>query len=326
MKTIAYSNPFVPAEWIAAHGLRPGWMRLRSSDGGPLVDAVQGVCPYARAVLHQALSDTEASAVVLTTTCDQMRHAEALLTRNSDRPVFLLNVPSTWETDAAKQLYLDELRRLGRFLVQLGGAAPSPDDLARVMLQYESARGRLRAVRCRLSARQFAQAAAAIHRDRTAVPDAPDGSPKEAGIPLAIVGGPLIEDDYAMLDLVEQAGGRVVLNATEGGERTMPAAFDRQRLTDDPVTELARAYFGSIPAVFRRPNSGLYEWLERELPARKVRGVLLRRYVWCDLWHAELYRLKQWSPVPVLDIDVCHDDSALSRAAGRTEAFLEMLR
>ena len=38
MKTIAYSSPFVPAEWIAAHGLRPQRLRLRPR--GPLTRGV----------------------------------------------------------------------------------------------------------------------------------------------------------------------------------------------------------------------------------------------------------------------------------------------
>jgi len=142
---------------------------------------------------------------------------------------------------------------------------------------------------------------------------------------LAIVGGPLLEKDYAIFDLVEQAGGRLVLDATEGGERTLPAVFERERLKKNPLDELARAYFGTIPDVFRRPNDTLYEWLGEELAAREVRGILLHRYVWCDIWHAELARLKAWSSVPVLEIDECDDDASLGRTAGRIEAFLEML-
>ena len=42
--------------------------------------------------------------------------------------------------------------------------------------------------------------------------------------------------------------------------------------------------------------------------------------------HAELQRLKQWSPVPVLELDVGPDDlSSPNRMQGRIEAFLEML-
>ena len=81
------------------------------------------------------------------------------------------------------------------------------------------------------------------------------------------------------------------------------------------------------PHAFRRPNSGLYEWLARELPARDVRGIIFRRFAWCDLWHAELQRLKEWTPLPVLEIDAGPDDAAApNRVEGRIEAFLEMLK
>ena len=88
MKTVAYSSPFVPPEWIAAHGLRP-WRLI----GGDVVPAgtgaaavgrslpiPQGVCPYARAMLDD-LADARGSldAAILTTTCDQMRRVGELL-------------------------------------------------------------------------------------------------------------------------------------------------------------------------------------------------------------------------------------------------------
>jgi hypothetical protein len=368
MKTIAYSSPFVPAEWIAAHGLRPQWLRLPAASGRPLVAATRGVCPYAGALIDAAIWELDASALVLTTVCDQMRYAAALLQSRGSRPVFLLNVPSTWQTAAVQQLYLDELRRLGQFLVQLGGESPGDGDLARVMLAYDRARLALCAARGRLSARQFAEGLAELRGPAPAMPEttwglsqfspgglsqfspgglsqfSPGGlsqfsperkwdcplpvptAPPAGGIPLAVLGGPLLEADYALFDLVEETGGRVVLDGTEGGERTLPAPFDPAKVASDPLPELADAYFGGIPDAFRRPNSALYEWLGRELAARQVRGIVFRRYVWCDLWHAELQRLKQFSPVPVLEIDAGPDDtSAQNRLQGRIEAFLEML-
>ncbi|OHB69863.1 MAG: hypothetical protein A2V70_02210 [Planctomycetes bacterium RBG_13_63_9] len=317
------------------------------ADRSPMLptDVVQGVCPYARAFVQAALADTQAAAIVVTTACDQMRHAAGLLADISPRkhngrcPVFLLNVPSTWRTAAAKRLYRDELKRFGRFLVELGGKSPSPAQLARVMLDHQRARSALRETRERLSGRQFAEAIAALRGQPTPPRDTGGAPPPSGGIPLAIVGGPLLEADYAILDLIEQAGGRLVLNATEGGERTLPADFDRQRIDDDPLRELADAYFTGIPDAFRRPNTELYEWLGREMAARDVRGVLLRRYVWCDIWHAELYKLKQWSPVPVLDTSAFYEDSALrednafhdgagslAHTAGRIETFMEILK
>jgi len=375
MKTIAYCNPFVPPEWLAAHGVQPSWMRVRFAEGRPFVHAGRAICPYAGVVIDEVLSELHVSATVLTTTCDQMRYATAMLESQSDVPIFLMNVPSTWQTDAVRQLYQGELERLGRFLVRLGGQTPTKEKLASMLFMYDDARSALQTARPRLSATQFAEAITEVRGSRiekgvrTHLPNAafprsqsrgqvfaahqiagqPAGGPRRLGppykterpegcsaqmtpapffnpgVPLAILGGPLLEKDYAIFDLIEAAGGRLVLDATEGGERTLPARFDRGRARADPLGELTRAYFGTIPDVFRRPNDELYRWLGQELASRQVHGILLHRYVWCDIWHAELARLKEWSPVPVLEIDECDDDASLGRTAGRIEAFLEML-
>ncbi len=155
MKTIAYCSPFVPAEWIAAHGLRPHWLRLGTASGRPLIAVTRGICPYAGALIDKALSGIEADALVLTTICDQMRYAAAVLESRGSCPIFLLNIPSTWQTPQVRKLYLDELKRLGRFLVQLGGMSPQHADLAEAMLAYDRARGSLIAAQGRLSAREF---------------------------------------------------------------------------------------------------------------------------------------------------------------------------
>jgi benzoyl-CoA reductase/2-hydroxyglutaryl-CoA dehydratase subunit BcrC/BadD/HgdB len=300
MSAVGYCSPFVPAEWIAAHGLRPQFLRFR-----PTERLTRGVCPYAGALLDAALEPgsrapwSDVSALVLTTACDQMRYAAAMLGQRGDRPVFLLNVPSTWQTPTARQQYRDELRRLGRFLVEHGGTTPRNAELSRIMLACERQKN---------------------GRGPTACGNAP-------GIPLAILGGPLMEPDSEFFALVERAGGRIALDATEHAARTQPRPFDLARLATDPLTELADAYFDGIPDAFRRPNTQLYEWLTTELAARQIRGIVLRRYVWCDLWHAEAQRMKEWSPTPVLEIDVGPDDlTAPNRVQGRIEAFLEMLR
>ena len=339
LKAIGYYHALVPPEWIAAHGLRPRWIAPRSLGARSRVGTSRGVCPYAGACVDAALDGAASAGVVMTTTCDQMRYAAALVEQEGRVPCFLLNVPSTWRTAEASGLYREEVERLGRFLVRRGGTAPTPAGLARVMLEYDRARSALLADRERLAARQFAESlrnvgsadaaerwdrAEGCRRQATRVAGAPEG---EERIALALVGGPFVAQDRAMLDRIERAGGRIVLNAADGGERTMPAPFDRARLEADPLGELTRAYFDSIPHVFRRPNDGLYAWLGRKLAEREVRGIVFRRYVWCDLWHAELDRLRRWSPVPVLDLDVADDDrSAGARATGRIEAFLETLR
>ena len=237
-----------------------------------------------------------------------------------------------------RAFYGEELRRLGRFLVRCGGTAPTAETLRRTMVGYEQARDAIGRGRDSMSAREFFEAVAAVHGCPTSIPLCPfcatplspcgrgvAGEGEMRGFRLALVGGPLPDSDPPLLEIIEQAGGRVVLDATESGERTLPAPFCHERLHADPFEELVRAYFDAIPEVFRRPNDRLYEWLRQEVAGRGVRGLLVRRYLWCDLWHAELPRLRQECSVPVLEWDVVGDAPAAGDL-GRLEAFLEMLR
>lgn len=328
MKTIIYTCPYVPAEWIAAHGLRTCRLLLDRVDSGFSSTGEEGVCPYVRGFISEVTRNRDAGGVVVTTVCDQMRRAFDIVVRGCDIPAFLMNVPSTWQNPAAQNLYIDELKRLGRFLIRLGGTSPSKDALARIMLEYDDARRSVRSARPYLSARRYAEAIAALGRDGlNGIFNDAVGQPLADGIPLAIVGGPLMKPDLDLFDVVEELGGRIVLDATESGQRGMCPAFDRRRLTDDPLTELANAYFGGIHDASRRPNSELYQWLKCELSGRAVRGIIFRRYIWCDMWHAELGRLKDWIELPVLDIDSAGDnETERHRTSNRIRAFLEMLQ
>ena len=324
MKTIIYSCSFVPPEWIAAHGLSPRRIVPHSAGDGASDHVNMGLCPYARAVMNHAGADPDADAVVLTTLCDQMRRASEWIARDIEVPVFLLNLPSTWQTASAQKLYIDELERLGRFLVRLGGTSPSTNELARVMLEFDSERSRLRGDRGRLSALQYSRAIAQFNR--TGRCETPSGAARRSsgGVPVALLGGPMVQDDFGLFDLIERSGGRIVLDATDTGERTLPAPFDRRRLCDEPLLALAEAYFGTIPHPAQRPNNPFYEWLALQIEQRGIRRIILRRYVWCDIWHAEVQRLRECTELPILDLDVSDHPDAGSRTRTRIQAFLEM--
>jgi benzoyl-CoA reductase/2-hydroxyglutaryl-CoA dehydratase subunit BcrC/BadD/HgdB len=289
---------------------------------------MEGLCPYARAFVNDVAASGDVDGIVVTTACDQMRRIFDLLVRRVATPAFLLNVPSTWQTVAAQRLYLDELKRLGRFLVRLGGHEPTRDDLIRAMLD---------------SSRQDAPSASVgwvlnprVASTDTALTRGLRRAPKRdlsrlgtrthpAGVPLALIGGPLMQRDRVLFEIVQECGGCVVLDGTETGQRGRPGPFDRRRLIEDPLMELAQAYF-RIPDSSRRPNSELYRWLKEELARTGARGVLFHHYVWCDKWHAEFARLREWINMPVLRLD--HEgEGAMDRArvCNRVRAFLEML-
>jgi len=326
MTRVAYSCPFVPAEWIAAHGLRPsrivpGGERATRRAGSP-----EGVCPYAWAFAREACASDGADAVVVTTVCDQMRRTYEWIARDGEAPAFLMNVPTTWKTPSARTMYADELGRLGRFLVRLGGKAPSREKLACVMRDYDAERTAIRNARTRLGSRAFSEAIAAFHKDGTAAPTLSGRADTQRGVPLAVVGGPLLAIHRDLFDVVEQSGGIVALDATTTGERTLAAPFDLGALERDPFDGLVDAYFGAIPDAFRRPNSALYEWLGEKIGERGIRGIVFHYYAWCDTWHGEAARMKEWAQVPLLAVSSNAEEGIAGHAASRIEAFLEMLR
>ena len=224
-KAIVYTCPYVPAEWITAHGLRPRRLIPLPVEGTVAIPRIEGLCPYARAFVNDVAASDDVDGIVVTTMCDQMRRVFDLLVRRVDTPAFLLNVPSTWQTVAAQRLYLDELKRLGRFLVRLGGREPDKEQLVRTMLDQGDEAG--------------------VHS--TGFPNAMNRvwgpTPYGHGVPLALVGGPLMQRDRVLFDVVEECGGRIVLDATETGQRGVRGPFDRRRLLEDPLMELAEVYF-----------------------------------------------------------------------------------
>ena len=156
MNQIAYSSPFIPPEWIAAHGLQPVWHRwpgARAFHAGQCAAA----CVPMPADCCAAEAGLSAAAIVMATTCDQMRRLAAEVEAHGRVPCFLLNVPATWQTAAARDLYRREIERLGRFLERIGGQARSAARLTQVMLDYDRARASVRTVSCRGSARQLAE-------------------------------------------------------------------------------------------------------------------------------------------------------------------------
>jgi len=335
---------------------------------------MEGLCPYARAFVNDVAACENVDGVIITTLCDQMRRVFDLLVRRARLPAFLLNVPSTWQTVAAQRLYLDELKRLSRFLVRLGGRAPDRDELARAMLDPDlpgesGSEFRLQAgVRSTAFTRvKPSDLPSSLPRLRNVEPAAPEdslarlkaelgpqtrtkafGDPLRThetnrtatgrpstrlgrteshgvGVPIAVVGGPLMQRDQVLFDIIRDCGGQIVLDATETGARGRHGPFDRRRLADDPLLELAQTYF-RIPDAGRRPNSELYEWLQEELHRSGARGILFHHYVWCDKWRAELARLKEWVGLAVLGLDSDgNGEMSLARLRSRVRAFLEML-
>ncbi|HXP61301.1 MAG TPA: 2-hydroxyacyl-CoA dehydratase family protein, partial [Dongiaceae bacterium] len=174
------------------------------------------------------------------------------------------------------------------------------------------------------SARQFAEAVASFQWEG-AFSSAPAAAPGKT-VSLAIVGGPFCSAHWPLLEVLEAAGGRVVLNATESGERSLCPSCEFAADNDEPFEVLLNGYFGGIVDVFPRPNTRLYTWLRPRLRSREVRGIVLWHFTGCDLWRAEAPSLREAFGLPVLLLEAEEAPGASPRAVNRLQAFVETLK
>jgi len=313
------ASPWIPTEWIRAHGLEPRAVWFEENIQPDALPLTAGVCAFAERVVRLAETQPD-SGFIFTTACDQLRRGYDVATLHGQSRSFLFNLPAT-QTATAKQIYRAELERLGQFLLELGGSAPKPGRLREQMLQADATRHRLREAAPNADARSFARSLARFHSE--GIYSAPSVSRLEKQARLALVGGPLSSGQGHLFDAIEAAGGRVVLNATESGERNLCPKFDLDA-ADDPYDALVNGYFENITDVFQRPNTRLYSWLKPQLDARRVRGLVLCHFTGCDLWHAETQTLREFSGLPVLLLEAGEAPGLSPRDLTRLQAFVEM--
>jgi len=315
------TSPWIPPEWIAAHGLtaRGMWTGLDN----PATVLPEGICAIAQGMADFAKTPS-APPMILSTACDQMRRAADALIGASSPRVFLFNIPATWQSTAARRLFHSELERLGKFLVSLGGHTPDEDELSAAIDRFEARRERVRAILQQDPFRRGAEALAHYFADAEFADVVP--SPvRVSGVPLAIVGGPLLAGHWTLFETIERAGGRVVLNAAEPGERCLPPPLPSPTCPTPPFVALADHYFSSIVDVFSRPNSRLYDWLAVRLQDTGARGIILWTQIGCDLWRAEGATLREEFGLPVLVVEAQGFKSGGARDLNRLSAFVESL-
>ncbi|MBF0252458.1 MAG: 2-hydroxyacyl-CoA dehydratase [Candidatus Omnitrophica bacterium] len=297
-KKIAYDSPFIPAEWITAHGFEACRGIMDHEHDNMPINVDSGVCPYMSDFVNSAAQNPDVRAIVLTTTCDQMRRAKDFIDMRSDKPCFLMNIPSSWQNKNVLRVYSDELKRLSSFLISLGGIKKDEKVIDSFMRRERKTRKNL-----------------LNEKNKYFLADT---------IPVALLGGHFSDNDHEIIDLIEEMGGTVVLDGTYEGERVLPLESDIYESYLNSAELLTKIYFEEIPDVFKRPNNRLFDWVREKIIENNIKAVVLVRYLFCDKWHAESLRLKEIAGLPFLDIEL--DGKKLSRRTKtNVQAFMEML-
>jgi benzoyl-CoA reductase/2-hydroxyglutaryl-CoA dehydratase subunit BcrC/BadD/HgdB len=289
-----YASPWVPSPLLESCGFTPVPIYdLTGIDGksGQQV-ATEGRCPWSQ-IFSDHAARSHHDAIILATTCDQMRRSAESIARNTDTPIFILNVPTT-SSPQALRFYQTELSRLTGFLSNISGIEPSGKSLAN-----------------------------AISKLNATDPMASNAS-ATATTPVCLLGShlpvPFVEFNRAL----NAAGGYVIINGLEYGPSCSPrlATPAGNPSAEALLLDLAEAYFSSIRDIFRRPNNDFYRWLSTAIKKDVPQGILVVRNSWCDQWTVETVRLREWSELPVLELEFTTSDLSLS-ALSRMQAFIE---
>jgi benzoyl-CoA reductase/2-hydroxyglutaryl-CoA dehydratase subunit BcrC/BadD/HgdB len=321
------ASPWIPREWVEVHGLVPRGLFCAPVLGTLTPRMAEGICSFAQQSLELARTYCDrGNAVVFVSSCDQMRRGFDLVGEQETSNAFLFNLPATWQSDAAWRLFRLEFERFTRFLERIGGHRQADESVAIIIDTALGARERLRSSWNKLRARGFAECIARLHWDGCTIVESVSDVNGDAGVPVAVVGGPLTPAQWGILDAIESAGGRVVLNATETGERSLGLEMPRPGRIAGSIDSLARFFFSRIIDVWQRPNTRLYDWVRERIEERNVRGIVLWHHVGCDLWRAEAASLREAFGLPILTLDSEQAYSDHPRLMHRIAAFMEILR
>ena len=343
---------FTPKELIAAAGAIP--VSLCSGSDRPIAVAEQhlprNLCPLVKSSYGHALADTcpyfhETDFLLADATCDGKKKMFELL--NEIRPLHLLQLPQTAETEESIQYWVGELYRVRDLLEERTGHRVTNESLARQVRIYNDLRSSLLEVfdlnrgevpllygreieaiidmggfECNLEDR-IAEIRFAAGRVRERARDNRFMEEIRRKPRILITGCPTT--NKKVLNAVEDAGGVVVAMENCGGLKSVGSPV---REDMDPMVALARKYL-SIPCACMTPNPGRQVLLRQIVQDYRIDGVVELTWQACHTYNVETFQVQKFITEtcgkPYLQIETDYSENDTERIRVRVEAFLELL-
>ena len=153
-------------------------------------------------------------------------------------------------------------------------------------------------------------------------------TPSRNGPRILLTGSTLAPGDHKVLDLIEEAGGTVVIEEFAEGIRPY---WESVETDGDLMENLADCYFWRrIPPGWFRPGRERLDFLIQLAKDFKVAGV-----IWYQLMYRESYKLESYyfpnllkkeTGLPMLTVESDYDASETGPLRTRIETFIETLR
>ncbi len=336
-KAIGFFCSYVPEELLIAAGFSPIRITPGAADASSAQAHLQSyTCYLARACLHRALSGEldHFAGFIFSHTCDTMQGLADIW--QQARPgtfVETFNFPTVLSSGKALTYTIAELERLRKRLEEFTGRPIGEESLREAVRLANRKRSLLQelalrrenipAVRFfRIVERALAlppEEAIAFLQSLELEEEAPSG-----GLRLLLAGSTL--DDLALVDFIEESGGKIVEDDFCNGTRYFQTLADE---SIPPMEAIARRLLERplCPCKFLSPGTYSRNLLEKARRAR-AHGVILVRQKFCDPWGWEFPLMQsvfREGRMPLLMVEV-EQPGAIGPAVTRIQAFMEMLK
>jgi benzoyl-CoA reductase/2-hydroxyglutaryl-CoA dehydratase subunit BcrC/BadD/HgdB len=294
--------------------------------------AITGKCPFFY------FSDL----IIGETTCDGKKKMFEIM--SSLKPVHVMQLPHLREADAAFELWVAEIRRLGARLESEFGVKIRDEAIWEAVEIIDRERRLVKAI-CDLNqqdppplsgldlinitwSKGFSSDRGEVLRRLTEIYETLEGGNytlRKPGPRLLLTGCPVGMGSEKVIRLTEEQGGHVVAMENCTGYKCLELQVDTG--TSDPYEALARKYY-NIPCSCMSPNTYRLELLGRMINDFHVDGVIDLTWQACHTYNMEAFAvgsMVKQKGLPYLHLESDYSSSDLGNLQVRIEALLELI-
>jgi bzd-type benzoyl-CoA reductase N subunit len=353
-RIMGYFSALVPVEIISAAGFIP--IRMKGNVKEPITKADTYmetiVCPFVRNAFDTTLKGRFdfLEGIVFPHTCDSFSRTYDIWTHNLTLPYFhFLNIPHLTD-DASLEFFKEVLATFMKTLQRFTGNKISDKSLAAEVRAHNKNRKTMRELYglrksdppliSGVEMTKVLVAAMSLPSDESTeltnqvIEEVKrrETSSGEKSARIMIVGDQI--DDTDLIEIIEKAGGQMVMDDTSVGSKVYWSGGD---VIQESIDGIAERYLRKIkfPTIYTDTGKTYQDNLEERfghirqlIKDFKINGVILFIYRYCDPYGFEVPAAKRYIEslgIPVLYLEDEYSTSTLARLKTRIEAFLEMI-
>jgi benzoyl-CoA reductase/2-hydroxyglutaryl-CoA dehydratase subunit BcrC/BadD/HgdB len=354
IKIVGYlPGNYVPEEIIHASGAVPICL-IQGGDAesseAALAEVPHLICPFARAQIGNRLLGKNPyfnllDMVVAPITCQHLKKVAEIWEYRGGVELFKLGIPHQHDHAFEIDYFSNRFRVLEQRLADLTGNEITREKLEKSIHLYNTMRRLFRKISVlrrnslpSISAMDFVKLHhASFYADPILMVEVLDSIHQELqqrdgdnpDMPRILLLGPNISDgDTKILEMVEAAGGKIVIEEICEGIRSYWNDIDTG---DDLYESLAKGYLlDRVPCAYMRYSTRKrFEFIQKLIRDFKVAGVIWYELLCCETYDSEAYyfskRLQEHG-IPTLILESDYGAAATGQLKIRIEAFLEILK